>query len=38
LSITNKFEINLLRERRGGREREGVWRREERFAGNKLGI
>jgi hypothetical protein len=37
LSITNKFEIKLLRVKRGGREREGGWRREERLAGNKLG-
>jgi hypothetical protein len=37
LSITNKFEIKLLRVRRGGREREGGWRKEERLAGNKLG-
>jgi hypothetical protein len=34
LSITYKFEIKILRVRRGGRER---WRREERLAGNKLG-
>jgi hypothetical protein len=37
LSITKKIEINLLGVRRGGREREGGWRREERLAGNKLG-
>jgi hypothetical protein len=37
LSITKKFEIKFLRVRRGGKEREGGWRREERLAGNKLG-
>jgi hypothetical protein len=37
LSITNKFEVKLLSVRRGGREREGDWRREERLAVNKLG-
>jgi hypothetical protein len=37
LSIRNKFEIKLLHVGRGGREREGGWRREERLAGNKLG-
>jgi hypothetical protein len=37
MSITNKFEIKLLRVRRRGREREGGWRREARLAGNKLG-
>jgi hypothetical protein len=37
LSITYKFEMTLLRVRRGGREREGGWNREERLAGNKLG-
>jgi hypothetical protein len=37
LSITSKFEIKLLRVRRGRREREGGWRREETLADNKLG-
>jgi hypothetical protein len=37
LSIAHKFEIKILRVRNGGREREGGWGREERFAGNKLG-
>jgi hypothetical protein len=36
-SITNKFKIKLLRVRRGGREIECGWRREERLANNKLG-
>jgi hypothetical protein len=31
------LEIKLLGVRRGGREREGGWWREERLAGNKLG-
>jgi hypothetical protein len=36
MSITKTFEIMLLRVRRGGREREGSWRREERLGSNKL--
>jgi hypothetical protein len=35
--FTNKIEIKLLPVRRGGSERDGGGRREERLAGNKLG-
>jgi hypothetical protein len=37
LRLANKFEIKLLRVRRGGREREGRCGRVERLTGNKLG-